>query len=158
MDTFDHANAGKPLRVLIVEDREEDLVLLLHELAAGGYQVSYQHVDNVVGLEAALPATDWDIVISDFSLPATTALEVLKVLSRRAPDLPCIVMSGTIAEESAVEVLRGGARDFIVKDRMTRLLPAIERELAEAKERAAAERPKRRWKTRGCECSSPSTR
>ena len=124
--------AARPLRVLIVEDREDDLLLLLEELDRAGYEPNYQHVDNAGALRTALSTHDWEIVVSDFSLPTMTAHDVLNILRHERPDLPCIVMSGTITEESAVDVLTAGARDFVVKERMTRLVPAIEREVKES--------------------------
>jgi PAS domain S-box-containing protein len=128
-------NAGKPLRVLVVEDRDDDVVLLLEELRRSGYDVTHGRVETEASLRLALQHSWWDILISDFSLPTMTAHDVLATAGPLRPDLPCIVISGTVAEESAVDVLRAGARDFVVKDRMTRLVPAIERELREAAER-----------------------
>ena len=127
--------ATRQLRALIVEDRDDDLLLLLHELERAGYAVTYRRADTVAGLRCALAEGEWEIVVSDFTLPTMTAHDVLKVLRAEHPDLPCIVISGTIAEESAVDVLKAGARDFVVKERMTRLVPAIEREVREAAER-----------------------
>jgi PAS domain S-box-containing protein len=126
---------GRPLRVLVVEDRDDDLVLLLEELRRGGYDVTHGRIETDSTLAMALQTSPWDILISDFSLPTMTAHDVLRTAGRLRPDLPCIVISGTVAEESAVDVLRAGARDFVVKDRMTRLVPAIERELREAADR-----------------------
>jgi two-component system cell cycle sensor histidine kinase/response regulator CckA len=126
----------RPLRLLIVEDCDDDLRLLLHELERGGYAVSHRRVETVAALRSALaPDENWELVVSDFSLPTMTAHDVLKTVKAERPDLPCIVISGTIAEEAAVDVLRAGARDFVVKERMARLLPAIERELRESAER-----------------------
>jgi PAS domain S-box-containing protein len=122
------------LRVLVVEDRDDDVVLLLEELRRSGYDVTHGRVETQPSLRLALEQS-WDILISDFSLPTMTAHDVLATAGPLRPDLPCIVISGTVAEESAVDVLRAGARDFVVKDRMTRLVPAIERELREAAER-----------------------
>jgi two-component system cell cycle sensor histidine kinase/response regulator CckA len=130
----EQAIATNALRVLIVEDSDDDLLLLLHELDRGGYAVSYTRVETTDGLRSALEE-DWQLVLSDFSLPTMTAHDVLRVVRAERPDLPCIVISGTITEEAAVDVLRGGARDFVVKERMARLLPAIERAVSEAAER-----------------------
>ena len=127
--------AQRQLRVLIVEDREDDLRLLLHELERAGYAVTYRRAETVAALKCALAECEWEIVVSDFSLPTMTAHDVLKMLRVERPDLPCIVISGTIAEESAVDVLKAGARDFVVKERMARLVPAIDREVREAAER-----------------------
>jgi PAS domain S-box-containing protein len=122
------------LRVLLVEDRDDDAILLLEELRRSGYDVTHERVQTEPTLRQALQQP-WDILISDFSLPTMTAHDVLAAAGRLWPDLPCIVISGTVAEESAVDVLRAGARDFVVKDRMTRLVPAIERELRESADR-----------------------
>ena len=123
------------LKVLLVEDRDDDAALLLHELDRGGYAVACHRVETRAALVDALRTGTWEIVLSDFSLPSLNALDVLAILHEERSDLPCIVISGTIEEESAVEVLRHGARDFIVKNRMTRLLPAIRRELDEQRQR-----------------------
>jgi len=128
-------NIGQPLRVLVVEDRDDDVVLLLEELRRSGYDVTHDCVETESALRLALQHSSWDILISDFSLPTMTAHDVLAAAGRLRPDLPCIVISGTVAEESAVDVLRAGARDFVVKDRMTRLVPAIARELRESSDR-----------------------
>jgi hypothetical protein len=130
------------LRVLVVEDAEDDAFLLLRELASGGYDLTHLRVDTVEALREALHTQVWDLVISDFSLPTLNALDVLKVLAASGLDLPCIVISGTIEEEAAVDALRSGANDFIVKERLSRLLPAVARELREAagrRQRRAAE-------------------
>jgi PAS domain S-box-containing protein len=129
-------SATKPLRVLVVEDRDDDLVLLLEELRRSGYQVTHTRVETEAALRLALTTGAWDILLSDFSLPTMTAHHVLAAAKELRPDLPCIVISGTVAEESAVDVLRAGARDFVVKDRMMRLVPAIERELRESSDRS----------------------
>jgi signal transduction histidine kinase/CheY-like chemotaxis protein len=124
-----------PLRVLIVEDAENDAMLVLRELARGAYDVIHLRVDTAEALGEALRTREWDLVVSDFSLPTFTAMEVLKILAVSAPDLPCIVVSGTIEEEGAVDAMMLGAGDFVAKDRLTRLLPAVSRELQKAAER-----------------------
>ena len=125
----------KSIRLLIVEDREDDALLVLRELARDSYEVTHVRVDTVQALEEALRSREWDIVLSDFSLPTMTAMDVLRVLAASGLDLPCIVVSGTIGEEAAVHALKAGASDFIVKHRLARLLPAVSRELREAAER-----------------------
>src|SRR5690606_9241200 len=124
-----------PLRMLLVEDSESDTLLLLHELQAGGFDVSYTRVQTLDELRDAVRDDGWHLVVSDCSLPTMTAHDVLDVLTAERPYLPCIVMSGTIAEETAVDLLKRGARDFVVKHRAYRLVPAIERELREAEQR-----------------------
>src|SRR6267142_2183960 len=129
------AGAMRPLRVLIVEDVENDAALVLRELARGAYDVTHLRVDTADALREALRTRKWDIVVTDFSLPAFTAMDVLKILAVGGPDLPCIVVSGTIEEEGAIDAMKSGAGDFIAKDRLARLLPAVSRELQKADER-----------------------
>src|SRR5688500_17298141 len=124
-----------PLRVLLVENSDEDAELIRHQLTQGGYAVTDLQVKTLDHLRKALRTREWDIVISDFMLPAFTALDTLAALAESGRDLPCIVMSGSIDEESAVDAMRSGARDFVTKDRLARLLPAVSRELREADER-----------------------
>jgi PAS domain S-box-containing protein len=122
------------LRPLIVEDDESDLLLLLRELAKG-FEVEHERVDTPESMRAALAERTWDVVLSDFSLPEFGAPQALAVLKASGIDLPFIVISGTITEEAAVEALRSGAHDFLTKQKMARLLPAINRELREAANR-----------------------
>jgi two-component system cell cycle sensor histidine kinase/response regulator CckA len=122
---------GKPLRVLIVEDAKLDAELLLNELSRGGYDVSSERVETAEAMRGALGRASWDIVLSDYSLPTFSAPEALSVLQSTGCDLPFIIISGTIGEETAVAALKAGAHDFLVKGRLARLIPAIERELAD---------------------------
>ncbi len=123
---------SRTLRVLIVEDDEADAELLLREVKRGGYSVSFQRVQTIPEMRAALEQQAWDIVLADYSLPQFSALGALNLLRETGIDVPFIIISGTIGEETAVEALKAGAHDFLVKNRLARLLPAIERELAEA--------------------------
>ncbi len=118
--------------VLIVEDDDGDAILLLRELRRGGYDVKYERVQTRDAMTAALASKPWDLVLSDFSMPHFSAPEALALVERMDKDLPFIIVSGTIGEETAVESMRAGARDFVVKDKLMRLLPAIGRELHEA--------------------------
>lgn len=127
---------GKPLRVLIVEDSERDTTLVLQELRRGGYEPAFERVDTAEGLRAALEKQSWDVVISDYSMPAFSAPAALAVVMQCGLDLPLIVVSGTIGEEEVVEAMRAGACDFLNKGKFARLIPAIERELREALHRA----------------------
>jgi signal transduction histidine kinase len=120
------------LRVLIVEDSEQDAHVMLRELRRGGYQVEYERVETRASMEAALAQRLWDVVLCDYTLPRFSAEAALRTLQEKGLDLPFIVISGTIEEEGAVELLKAGAHDFILKSRFARLLPAIERELGEA--------------------------
>ena len=134
---------GQPLRVLLVEDDEDDAALVLRALCRGGYEPLSERVDSAEALVAALAGGGWDLVISDYSLPRLDALEVLEILQEHAPRLPCIVVSGNIGEETAVATMRGGAADYLMKSNLSRLLPAVERELrgaGERRERVAAKR------------------
>ncbi|MEO7730312.1 MAG: response regulator [Kofleriaceae bacterium] len=127
------------LRALIIEDSEPDARLVAHELRRGGSDVEVQVVESMPALRAAL-AERWDIVLSDWSLPGFTALEVLPVVRELAFDTPVIIVSGTITEELAVAAMRAGAHDFVLKDRLSRLTPAVEREIRDAEARAAGRR------------------
>jgi signal transduction histidine kinase len=127
---------SQPLRVLIVEDNERDAALMLHELQRSEYDVSYERVDTPEAMSAALEKQPWDIVLSDFTMPRFSAPAALSLVKERALDLPFIIVSGTIGEETAVTSLRAGAHDFLVKGALARLVPAIERERREAAARA----------------------
>ena len=132
----------KPLRVLIVEDDEYDALLLLDHLQRSGYQVTSHRVETGEALCAALEGGDWDLVLSDYRLPAFDAPAALRLVQASGRDLPFIIVSGAIGEETAVEALKAGAHDFLVKANLARLAPAIERELRDAqvrRERVRAE-------------------
>jgi PAS domain S-box-containing protein len=123
------------LRVLLVEDSEDDAALLLRQLKRGGYDVTYERVYTADAMRAALAGQTWDIVLSDYSMPSFNAPGALAVLHESGIDLPFIISSGTIGEETAVSALQAGAHDFIMKDNLARLIPAIERELRDAQMR-----------------------
>lgn len=127
---------GKPLRAIICEDDDHDFALLLRELQRGGFDVDSERVQTLEALGAALSRPPWDIVISDYSMPAMLAPQALALVKERAPDLPFIIVSATVGEEVAVEAIRAGARDFMSKNKLTRLVPALERELRDAAVRA----------------------
>ncbi len=127
---------GKPLRVLMVEDSEDDALLVLRELRAAGYDLTHERVDTAAALEAALDRHPWDLVIGDYSMPHFSGTAALAMLRRRGLDVPYICVSGTITEELAVAAMKAGAHDYVTKGQLKRLLPAIERELREAQGRA----------------------
>jgi PAS domain S-box-containing protein len=127
---------GIPLKLLLVEDSEADTQLMLWELKRGGYVVAHERVDTAPALRAALERETWDLVIGDYSMPHFSGTEALAIIQDRGIDLPFISVSGTISEESAVAAMRAGAKDYVTKGQLSRLLPAIERELREAKARA----------------------
>jgi PAS domain S-box-containing protein len=128
---------GIPLSVLIVEDSEDDSRLLVRELKRGGYELTQEQVDTAPAMQAALDRQVWDLVIGDFSMPNFSGLEALSLVRERGLDVPYICLSGTISEELAVAAMKAGANDWVTKGQLKRLLPAIERELREAKGRAA---------------------
>jgi DNA-binding NtrC family response regulator len=124
------------LRVLIVEDQDDDATLLLRELKRGGYDVTFERVDTAAAMRTALTDHTWDVIVSDYSMPVFDAPSALGVLHEFGLDLPFIISSGTVGEETAVAALRAGAHDFFVKGNLTRLIPAIEREMREARIRS----------------------
>jgi len=128
------------LKVIIVEDSEDDLMLLLRALKKGGFETVYVRVETEEGLRQALENEQWQMVISDHAMPRFSAPEALKVLKESGRDIPFIIVSGTIGEEIAVAAMKAGAHDYILKDKLARLAPAVERELRDA---AVRERQRR---------------
>src|SRR5579862_1343942 len=114
---------GIPLRALIVEDSEPDCALLVRALIKGGYDVRHTRVDSAASLLANLTAEPWDIVISDHSMPGFTGTAALEIARDVISDVPLIFVSGTIGEEIAVNAMRKGARDYIMKGNLSRLVP-----------------------------------
>ncbi len=140
-----------PLRVLIVEDSTDDAELLLRELRRGGLEPVARRVQTAGELRAALAEASWDVALCDYSLPGFGAREALEIVAASELDLPFIIVSGTIGEETAVEAMRAGAHDFLIKGKLSRLVPAIQRELREAEGRRrqrAAEESARAAETR----------
>lgn len=126
---------GVPLRVLLVEDSEDDAELLLLELRRGGYDVVCERVETAEDMRACLMKREWDIVLSDYHLPRFSAPDALELLRELEIDVPFIVLSGVINTEEAVTLMRAGASDFARKDDMARLTPAVKRELSETESR-----------------------
>ncbi|HUI87235.1 MAG TPA: HD domain-containing phosphohydrolase [Anaerolineales bacterium] len=120
------------LNVLIVEDSQDDADLIIREIQRGGYQVEWERVETRAALGSALQRKAWDLILCDHSLPQFDSLNALSVLRESGLDLPFIMVSGSLGEEAAVEVLKAGAHDYVNKGNMARLVPAIRRELAEA--------------------------
>jgi PAS domain S-box-containing protein len=120
-----------PLRVLMIEDDENDVILLKRYLQRSGFDVTAVCVETCEAMKQALCDAQWDIVISDFRLPNFNGSEALKQLKESELDIPFIIVSGAIGEEAAVEAMRIGAHDYVMKDNLTRLGPVIERELRE---------------------------
>src|SRR5881296_2772443 len=126
---------GKAIRVLIVEDSENDSLLLARELKRGGYDLTLERVDTPDAMKAALRNRAWDIVIADFSMPKFSGTEALTMVRGTGLDMPFIFVSGTIGEETAVAAMKVGAHDYIMKGNLSRLVPAVERELRETEVR-----------------------
>ncbi|MBM4308145.1 MAG: PAS domain S-box protein, partial [Deltaproteobacteria bacterium] len=131
---------GTPLRVLMVEDSEDDALLIIRELRSKGYDVTYKRVDTSNAMEAVLDRQKWDVVLSDHSMPHFSSFNALELVKRKGLDLPFIIVSGSIGEEVAVAAMKVGVHDYIMKDNLIRLIPAIERELHEAQVRSARRR------------------
>ena len=131
---------SQPLKILVVEDSEDDTILLLRELRRGDYEPAFERVDTPGAMRAALDRQPWDVVVADFSMPRFNALAALEVLKEKGLDVPFIIVSGTIGEELAVQAMRNGAQDYIMKGNLTRLVPAVQRELREAVERRERKR------------------
>ena len=126
---------GVQLHVLIVEDSEDDALLLVRELRRGGFEPAFERVDTPSALRAALARQEWDILFADYSMPHFSGTAALALVRERGLDLPFIFVSGTIGEDTAVEAMRAGAQDYVTKGNLKRLLPAVERELRDARER-----------------------
>jgi diguanylate cyclase (GGDEF)-like protein/putative nucleotidyltransferase with HDIG domain len=121
-----------PLKVLIVEDSERDTALLLIELQKAGYAPLYKRVDTAVEMRSALDAEPWDVVISDHVMPTFSSFAALRLLHSKDIDLPFIIVSGQIGEDAAVEAMKAGANDYVMKGNLKRLVPAIQREIRDA--------------------------
>jgi PAS domain S-box-containing protein len=128
---------------LVVEDSDDDAKLLLLALERGGYDLVSARVETAEAMRTALKGQEWDIIISDYVMPGFGGLPALSVLKETGLDLPFIIVSGQIGEEIAVSAMKAGAHDYLMKDRLARLVPAIERELREAEVRRASRRAER---------------
>jgi PAS domain S-box-containing protein len=131
-----------PLRLLLVEDSDDDAALVLRELKRSKFELSFERVQTAPDLEAAL-AKSWDIVLCDYTMPHLDAPTALEIVRRHSVDLPFIVVSGTVGEDTAVEVMRAGANDYLLKGQLTRLAPAITREVRDSRVRAERRRADR---------------
>jgi PAS domain S-box-containing protein len=129
------SNLSSPLRILLIEDSEDDARLLLRELKRAGYDPIHERVDNLLDLEKALDAKTWDVVTGDYAIPGFNGLAALAFLRAKGVGVPFIIVSGKIDEDVAVEAMRHGAGDYVLKNNLQRLVPTIERELREAEVR-----------------------
>jgi two-component system, cell cycle sensor histidine kinase and response regulator CckA len=123
------------LGVLIIEDSEDDALMVLRELKRAGYDVDFKRVDTSDALKDSLAERQWDLVISDFSMPRFSGIDALKLVRSAGSDAPFIFISGTMGEDTAVAALKDGAQDYLVKTNLKRLVPAVQRALRESEER-----------------------
>jgi two-component system, NarL family, sensor histidine kinase UhpB len=123
---------SRPLRLLLIEDDEDDATLLIWDLRQGGFEPTWQRVETLAALRQALPAESWDLIVGDYHLPTCTGLEALAVVRASGLDIPFLLISGTIGEEAAVAAMKAGAADYLTKHHLARLIPVVERELREA--------------------------
>jgi signal transduction histidine kinase len=126
-----------PLRVLIADDSENDALIVLHALRKAGYEPRYERVWTPPGFQAALRKQAWELVISDYEMPGFGGFEALELLKQSGQDVPFILVSAVVSEETAVAAMKAGAHDYIMKRKLARLGPAIQRELREAQTRTA---------------------
>mgnify|MGYP003348020412 CR=1 FL=1 len=123
------------MRLLLVEDSEMDGLLMTTWLKRGGFELTTKRVYTAEDFERVLMSEEWDVVISDYNMPKFDALSALRIFQGKSLDIPFIIVSGGIGEETAVAAMRAGAHDYVMKDNMHRLAPAVERELREAADR-----------------------
>ena len=126
---------GIPLRTLIIEDSEDDALLVVRALQKGGYDPAWELVETADAMREALEREAWDIIISDYKMPHFSGLAALTLYKEKGLDIPLIIVSGTIGEETAVAAMVSGAHDYVMKDNLPRLVPAVQRELKEAESR-----------------------
>jgi PAS domain S-box-containing protein len=134
------------LRLLVVEDSEDDAELILREIKRAGYTIEFERVQTKPEMQLALARGAWDIILSDYSMPNFSAMAALRTLQESGLDIPFLVISGTIGEETAVTALKSGAHDFLLKGKLARLIPAIERELRDAETRRSRHEAELRYK------------
>jgi len=123
---------SSPLRVLLVEDSDDDAALVTRELEKGGFDLVLERVDTAGAMESALDRTSWDVIIADYSLPSFSGPGALEVVRSKKLDVPFILVSGSIGEDVAVRAMKAGAHDYLLKQNLSRLGPAVSRELREA--------------------------
>lgn len=126
--TPDRSNQASPVRIVFIDDSEDDVLLLTLELQRGGLDFVYQHVETLPALEQALRSQAWDVVITDHHMGGISSSDVLSFVQQFNADLPVIIVSGAMCENTAAGAMQRGAQDFVMKDNLARLLPAILRE------------------------------
>ncbi|MDC4206962.1 MAG: response regulator (plasmid) [Candidatus Manganitrophus sp.] len=130
----------KSLHVLVVEDSEDDTLLIVNELQQIGYDLSYKRVETPKAMDDALCQAGWDLIVSDYFMPRFSAPEALKLVKKAGLEIPFIIITGSVGEDIAVAAMKAGAHDYLMKDNLARLCPAIERELKEAESRRERKR------------------
>ncbi len=130
----------RTLRVLIVEDSEDDATLLVRELKKGGFEPEYERVETPEAMRSALDDSGWDVILADWRMPRFSALRAMEMARATCPRTPFIIVSGEVGEEAAVEAMRSGATDYVMKDNLVRLCATVERGLEEAEARRERER------------------
>ena len=125
------------LRVLIVEDSEFDAQMIVSMLRRGGYDVAFERVETPEGMRHALASASWDVILADYNLPEFNAPNALKMVQQSELDIPFIIVSGGIGEDIAVAAMKSGAHDYLMKGNLSRLVPAVERELRDSANRAS---------------------
>lgn len=126
----------EPINILIVEDSQDDCDILVRHFKKAAIPVNFERIETEIDLVRAIEKQQWHTIICDYTLPQLSAPEVLAIVKARCPETPFIVLSGSIGEERAVEAMRAGAKDYIMKDNLTRLVPVIQREIKEAMRRS----------------------
>jgi len=125
----------KELRILVIEDSEDDALIVLRQIRKGGYDIYHERIETSQSMKVMLQEKTWDIILSDYKMPHFSGLQALTIYKESGLDIPFIIVSGTIGEEVAVEAMKSGAHDYMMKNNLGRLLPAIERELRDSENR-----------------------
>lgn len=137
------------LNVLIIEDSDDDALLMVSELNTAGYEVRYQRVEKKAAFLSALREQPWDIILSDHNLPGFSSTEALQLLSQQEHDIPFIIVSGVLGEERAVEVMKAGAQDYVMKEHLSRLAPAVRNAMMAARARRETQQYQQRLRELG---------
>ncbi len=123
------------LRVLIIEDSVDDTFFIVRELQRGGFNVDFERVETAAGMQAALEGRVWDLIISDYAMPPFGGSAALALYLQSGLDVPFLMVSGAMGEERAIEMLKAGAHNYVMKDNLARLAPAVRQELEAAQQR-----------------------
>jgi len=137
---------ARHLSVLLIEDSEDDAMLIVHELQHGGYEVDFERCDSAAAIKDALARREWDVILSDHAMPRICAPEALHIVRECKVETPFIVVSGWMDERLAQSIKREGACDFVPKNKLERLVPAVERELKSGKKTEKTRTPAKKGK------------